>query len=102
MPQRDYQFPWQHTDDVVDCLSERGFAVAQGVLDDAFVARLRSSIAATLNPDDDLEAGQSRFNLKFVEHSEAMLALLDHQPFMQVSEAIYGTSELTVHRSAAI
>jgi len=29
-------------------------------------------------------------------------ALLDHEPFMHVSQAIYGTSELTVHRSAAI
>jgi len=100
--QRDYQFPCDDLDQLLCCLHERGFAVAKQVIDAAYVERLKDSITRVLNPHNDLPPGGARTHLKFVEHSPELLSLLRHQPFMKISEAIFGSDQLTVHRSAAI
>ncbi len=97
-----YQFSIHELDAAIQCMNTHGFCVVQDVLPAYIVADLKEAVVAAADPDGSLEPGQSYTHTSFVETSPKAWQLLEYEPFMRVHEALIGTDELTIHRSACI
>jgi hypothetical protein len=97
-----YVFEPDELDGIAACNEAHGFAAVKGVLPADRVEELKASIQQVLNPDQDLQPGQGRLIHAFIERSPALERLLAHPPFMRLYAHLFGTEEMTLHRSAAI
>ncbi len=97
-----YEFKPFETDEIIRCNEKHGFAVVKGFLPGDWVVDMKRSIDETLNPKGDLRPAETRVASSFVEVSEPLQRLMDYKPYMHLFEAMLGTADMTLNRSAAI
>src|SRR5689334_5412720 len=101
-PKYTFEFEGGDLDGIAACHDEHGFAIAKGVLSRGQVAELRESIDRIMDPEKTLKPAEARFHLSFIEVSDPLLRLLEHEPLMAINRRLCDSDRLTVHRSAAI
>lgn len=101
-PSYTYAFPTTAIDEALSCLEENGFCVIEKMIDPPWVEELKNCIDENLDPERNLQPGGNRFFLTFAEVCPSIWRLLEHAPYMEYMEKVHGTSDLTLHRSAAI
>ena len=97
-----YEFGTGELDEMSVCMEAHGFAVIKDVLSDEVVAGIRQAVWDGTDPDRTLEAGQSRTRHAWIESGPGAWSLLDNEGLMAIHRHLLGTSDLTIHRSAAI
>ena len=97
-----YEFATNELQAMDECLEAHGFAIIKDVLKPDIVDRLKQAVLAGTDPEDALQAGESRTRHAWVESGPGAWELLEYEPFMDIHRHLIGTDELTVHRSAAI
>ncbi len=97
-----YHFePGDHTG-ALACLAKYGFCVVRGVIGPAMVEQLKASIDEHLDPERTLPPTSNRYHVTFAEVCDPLWELVDHPPYWEFICALLGTSEVCLHRSAAI
>ena len=102
MPDYNYHF---HRDDLkaaLACLDEYGFCVIQQLIDREMVAALKESIDWQLDPEGDLAPASNRYHMAFAEDSEPVWDLVENPDYKRFIHTVHGTTDLCLHRSAAI
>ncbi|MBA3684138.1 MAG: phytanoyl-CoA dioxygenase family protein [Planctomycetes bacterium] len=98
-----YAFACSDLDALSESMDRNGFAVACDVLDAAEIAMLSDDVRKTLDPNGDVTlAGGNRYCTDYAERSPGLLTLLEHERWRRVYDHLLGTSDLVIHRSAAI
>lgn len=97
-----YEFKPTELDKMKACTDAHGFAVVKKVISQAFVDELREAIKAALDPDDELQHGQSRVGHAFVERCPTLLKFFDCPEWFNIIKHFEGTDDLVLRRSAAI
>jgi ectoine hydroxylase-related dioxygenase (phytanoyl-CoA dioxygenase family) len=67
-----------------------------------WVAELKQEIQSKLDPDNQMAPGATKVHNCYVEESPSMQKLMDYRPYMELFEAMLGTKDITLNRSAAI
>jgi len=83
-------------------LEEHGFCVLRKVISLDLVEELKGSIDASLDPQGNLPKAANRYNTTFAEASRPLWKLVEEGPYMKWVRSVHKTSELCLHRSAAI
>jgi hypothetical protein len=97
-----YHFdPGDHTG-ALACLSEYGFCVIRGVIGPAMVEQLKDSIDEHLDPERSLPPASSKYHMAFAEVCDPIWQLVDHRPYWNFIRVVLGSSDVCLHRSAAI
>lgn len=97
-----YEFEKHEFDAIRDCVFTHGFAVVKRVLPRDYVEELRQSVLSLVNPKNDMKPGESRTVHAFIERCVPLRRLLEDEEFVEFSRFMFGTRDLTIHRSAAI
>jgi hypothetical protein len=98
-----YRFAADELAAIKECHDTHGFVLVADMLDERTHQSLCQDVRRRLIPEGTLPGGQGNiYQTTFVEHSPTLLSLLDDRRFMAVAETLGGTTELAVHRSAAI
>jgi len=82
---------------IANHLQQFGWAIAADVLDAQSVIDLKAAVVATCPSNNDTSA-----DLAAIERAPAMLNLLRDQRYLAIMRACVGTTDLVVHRSAAL
>ena len=93
--------PDDHTG-ALACLSQYGYCVVRGMIGPALVEELKDSIDEHLDPDGTLPPASNRYHMAFAEVSEPVWKLVDLPPYWNFICAVLGSSDVCLHRSAAI
>lgn len=97
-----YEFAMDELEATLACVNEHGFAVLKSVLPPDTVAELQAAVLEAVDPANELQDGQSRTHLSFVEAAPTAWKLLEYEPFLRIHRFLNNSDELTVHRTAAI
>ena len=97
-----YEFYLDELEAAQQCVEDHGFAVIKDMLPTDRVEALKASVLEVIDPDRELQPGQSRTHISFIEHSPACSKLFDYEPFMRAQHIFCGSAELTLNRTAAI
>ena len=89
-------------DGALACMDEYGYCVIRKVIDQDMVQALKDDIDAALDPDRDLPPASNRYHMMFAEASMVMWKLIEHPPFMNYVHKVHGSTDVCLHRSAAI
>jgi len=102
MPEYNYHFSSDDLNAALSCLDEYGFCVIRQLIDEDLVCSLKKSVDLHLDPDRDLSPASNRYHMAFAEDSEVIWNLIDNPEYMRFIQAVHGTEDLCLHRSAAI
>ena len=94
-------FAIDEIDAINTSIETRGFAMVRDVLSDSLVEVLKKATWDAAQVDEIPEKG-ARTVINFVEVSEPAIELLRYEPYITLSEKLYGSSDLVIHRSACI
>jgi hypothetical protein len=97
-----YEFEPHELADIKDFHDAHGFVVVKCMLSPEHVEELKDSVRTVLDPNDDLQPGETRARHGFIECSRPLWKLLEDEPFLSIYHCLLGTTEMTVHRSAAL
>ena len=86
----------------LNCLAERGYCVIREMLSRDIVSTLKDTIDAALDPERDLAPASNRYHMTFAEVCLPLLGLAIEDPYRAHLHNVHGTSDLCLHRSAAI
>ncbi len=102
--QPDYNVYFETTDlnNAMACLDEYGYCVIRRVIGPDLVEALKNDIDAALDPDRNLPHASNRYHMMFAEASVNMWKLTEHPPFLEYVHKVHGTTDVCLHRSAAI
>ena len=95
-------FGTDQIDAALQRMAEVGFCVLRRMIPLSWVDDLKNSIDAALDPNRDLGPSSNRYHMAFAEASPVLWRLATHAPFMDYVEKVHGTSDVCLHRSAAI
>ncbi len=84
------------------CMDAYGYCVIRKMIDQDMVRALKAAIDEALDPDRDLPPAKNRYHMMFAEASPALWKLTEQAPYMHYIHSVHGTTDLTLHRSAAI
>ncbi len=97
-----YHFEPDDPTGALSCLSEYGFCVICGLIGKGLVRELKDSIDEHLDPGRSLPQASNKYHITFAEVCEPLWRLVDNTHYWDFICAIHGTSDLCLHRSAAI
>ena len=97
-----YEFAADEPSAIKACHDAHGFAVVKDVLSPDYVKELKESVSQVLDPEGNLELGETRVKHAFIEYSKPLWKLLENEAYLNINRCILDTDALTVHRSAAI
>ena len=102
VPPFTYHFEPDDPTGALSCLSEYGFCVICGLIGKGLVRELKDSIDEHLDPGRSLPQASNKYHITFAEVCEPLWRLVDNTHYWDFICAIHGTSDLCLHRSAAI
>jgi hypothetical protein len=98
-------YRWDFSPDEIDeglaCYHAHGFAIVRRLLPPDVVADLRRAVDDVLG-DPPLAHGHNRTTPDFVECSPLALRFLDAPGYLALYQRLFGTTDLTIHRSFAV
>ena len=97
-----YEFGVDELAAIKACHDTHGFAVVKKVLPVDDIEALKDSVRFVLDSQGDLRAGETRVKHAFIEYSQPLRRLLEHEAYLSINRYILQTDEMTIHRSAAI
>ena len=96
-----YDFEPDELDPVLACYEAHGFAIVRKMAPPDVVADLGEAVWDVLGRDA-LALGDNRTTPDFVEHSPKASRLLDAEAYVDLNRRMFGSDELTIHRSFAV
>ena len=97
-----YHFQSEDHSEAISCLSENGFCVIRCLIGERVIQALKDSIDEHLDQDRTLPLASNRYHVTFAEVCETLWSLVGNGPYWDFICAVHGTSNLCLHRSAAI
>lgn len=101
-PSYNIYFDRDDLDNAIACQEERGFCVIRKMIDADLVEALKASIDEILDPDRDLPPASNRYHMTLAEASKPLWKLAEHPPYLNYLQTVHGTTDICLHRSAAI
>jgi hypothetical protein len=101
-PDYNIYFERDDIDGALDCLDAYGYCVIRKMIDADFVEELKTSIDTCLDPDRDLEPASNRYHMTLAEASQPLWKLAEHPPYLNYIHTVHKTTDVCLHRSAAI
>lgn len=95
-------FPTDQIEAALRRMDEIGFCVIKQMIPSSWVEDLKRSIDEVLDPDRDLGPSSNRYHMTLAEVCPVLWRLVTHEPFMDYVRRVHGTSDVCLHRSAAI
>ena len=89
-------------DGALACMDAYGYCVIRKMIDPDLVQVLKAAIDEALDPDRDLSPGSNRYHMMFAEAGPALWKLTENGPYMNYVQSVHGTTDVCLHRSAAI
>lgn len=89
-------------DGALECLNEYGYCVIRKMIDQDMVEELKTSIDENLDPDRALPPASNRYHMMLAEVSKPLWKLVEHAPYRNYVQKVHNTTDLCLHRSAAI
>ncbi|HYE06962.1 MAG TPA: phytanoyl-CoA dioxygenase family protein [Planctomycetota bacterium] len=96
-----FAFAPRELDAIAACNDEHGFAIVRGAITPALADEIRTDITATVT-GAPVAALESRCDVAFIERAPSLLKLLECDPYMRLQHRLLGTTDLVMHRTAAI
>ena len=98
-----YVFASNEPEAVMACVREHGFAIVKNLISEQVRAQMEEAVTRRTDPEGKMPRGESKTDMRILEHSPAMLTLFDNPEYMALTHAMYGgRRDLTVRRSASI
>lgn len=101
-PSYNIYFDTNDIDNALACLNEYGYCVIRKMIDQDMVEELKASIDENLDPDHDLPPASNRYHMTLAEASKPLWKLAEHSPYLNYVHKVHKTTDLCLHRSAAI
>ena len=101
-PSYNIYFDCRDLDGALACLNVYGYCVIRKMISLELVDELTASIEAHLDPDRDLAPASNRYHMTFAEVSRPLWKLVEHVPYRHYLHKVHGTTDLCLHRTAAI
>ena len=101
-PNYNIYFDRDDIESALACLDVHGYCVIQKMIDSELVETLKASIDESLDPERDLPSGSNRYHMMLAEVSKPLWKLAEHPPYLNYIHTVHKTTDLCLHRSAAI
>lgn len=101
-PAYNIYFESDDIDNALSCLTEYGYCVIRKMIDQEMVEELKDSIDECLDPDRDLPEASNRYHMTLAEASKPLWKLVEHPPYINYIRTVHKTTDVGLHRSAAI
>jgi hypothetical protein len=101
-PNYNIYFDREDIEGALACLDDHGYCVIRKMIDQKMVDDLKASINACLDPDRDLPDASNRYHMMLAEASKSLWKLPEHPPYLNYVQSVHKTTDLCLHRSAAI
>jgi hypothetical protein len=101
-PSYNVYFDRDDIDLALACMDEYGYCVIRNVIDTDLVQDLKRAIDEALDPKSDLPPAANRYHMMFAEAGPSLWQLTEQSSYMNYVHKVHGTTDLTLHRSAAI
>lgn len=102
-PPYPYEFEPDDCEGIERCCGDHGFAVVKQLIDQDHVEALKAEVVRVAESRGPIAPGETRVIHAFVEFApEQQLRFLENAKWLKLQEHMIGTTEATVHRTAAI
>jgi ectoine hydroxylase-related dioxygenase (phytanoyl-CoA dioxygenase family) len=105
LPDLGYRYAFQASEPeaVVKCVHDHGFAIVKNLISETVRAQMQAAVERRSDPEGKMPRGESKTDMRILEHSPAMLTLFDNPEYMALTHALLGgRRDLTVRRAASI
>lgn len=98
-----YEFEPDDCEGIERCCQDHGFAVVKQLIDQDHVEALKAAVVREAEARGPMNPGDTRIIHAFVEFApDEQLRFLENAKWLKLQEHMLGTTEATVHRTAAI
>ena len=84
-----YEFAMDELSAIKACHDAHGFAVVKNVLSPDYVEELKESVSQVLDPESNLELGETRVKHAFIEYSKPLWKLLENEEYVNINRCLF-------------